>query len=80
MPRIRQYRDEYLKRDLTDFLANERRHKKITQKQLADELGIQQPRYSSKERKADFKYSELIILFRKLGTDKEQILKLMGAK
>lgn len=78
MPRVKELKDTYLKKDLYKYLLWQRKDKKITQEQIARELGVTQTWYSRKEKNADFTYSELLIIFRIVGAETKEILKLFG--
>jgi len=69
--------ETYTKRnDLKRYIAGKMRSEEITQVQMADELAITQPAFSQKLRKAQFSYSELVMIFRKLHSTTEEITRL----
>lgn len=78
MPRINEYKDKYLKTDFIDYIYNEMRHLKKSQREMGEKIGTTQQSFSRKLQKADFDFSELVIIFRELGTPSEKIVKLMG--
>ena len=69
--------ETYTKRnDLKRYIAGKMRSEEITQVQMADELAITQSAFSQKLRKAQFSYSELVMIFRKLHSTTEEITRL----
>jgi len=69
--------ETYTKRnDLKRYIAGKMRSEEITQVQMADELAITQSAFSQKLRKAQFSYSELVMMFRKLHSTTEEITRL----
>ena len=69
--------ETYTKRnDLKRYIAGKMRSEEITQVQMADELAITQSAFSQKLRKAQFSYSELVMMFRKLHSTTEEIARL----
>ena len=69
--------ETYTKRNgLKGYIAGKMRSEEITQVQMADELAITQSAFSQKLRKAQFSYSELVMMFRKLHSTTEEIARL----
>lgn len=77
MPRVSIKKKEYKARDFCKWLYGELKERKIRQREVAEWLGITQPAVSQKIDKCDFNFMELLIIFEKLGTDQEQIGKLL---
>lgn len=76
MPRIHQKKEEYMSKDTENLIRNKMRGN-ITQKELGEAFGIGQRAVSTKLDKMNFKYSELVKIFRKLEFTDEEILKCM---
>lgn len=76
MPRIYQNKERYMKKDTENLIRNKMRGN-VTQKQLGEEFGIGQRAVSTKLEKMNFKYSELVTIFKKLEFTDEEILKCM---
>lgn len=62
--------------NLRRYISTKMRSEEITQVQMADELAITQSAFSQKLRKAQFSYSELVMMFRKLHSTTEEITRL----
>lgn len=77
MPRIASRRKEYKAKDLGPWIAGQMRMKKITQADMASVLGISQPAVGKKLETGHFSYSDLIVVFNRLNTSDEDIIKLM---
>lgn len=73
MPRVRIKKKDYAITDFRKWLIGEMAVQNIRQKDLAEWLGMSQQAVSIKIQKSDFSLKELIILFDRLQTDKEQI-------
>lgn len=73
MPRVRIKKKDYAVTDFRKWLIGEMAVQNIRQKDLAEWLGMSQQAVSIKIQKSDFSLKELIILFDRLQTDKEQI-------
>lgn len=73
MPRVRIKKKDYAINDFRKWLIGEMAVQNIRQKDLAEWLGMSQQAVSIKIQKSDFSLKELIILFDRLQTDKEQI-------
>lgn len=79
MPRIKSRRKIYKSKDLGSWVAGKMREKHLTQKIMADELGISQPAYGKKLEKSQFTYFDLITIFEKLEISDDDILEVMKA-
>lgn len=77
MPRIHQKKREYLLTDFRKWLIGELKVRGIKQSEVAKWYGITQQSVSRKIKDGDFNVPELIVLFDELGTEPEQIGKLM---
>lgn len=73
MPRVRIKKKEYAVSDFKKWLIGEMAMQNIRQKDMAEWLGMTQQAVSLKIQKSDFSLKELIVIFDKLQTDKEQI-------
>lgn len=80
MPRVLLRQEEYMAQDLSDFIRNEMRHRKISQKEMGLEIGSDQSGFSRKLKKADFNVRELISIFMKLETDADKVGSLLRRK
>lgn len=76
VPRIHQNKEKYMKRDAENMIRNKMRGN-ITQKELGKEFSVGPRAVSTKLSKMNFKYSELVTIFRKLEFTDEEILKCM---
>lgn len=50
---------------------------RVTDKKIAESMGVSQPAITYKNKKAQYSYEELLILFDKLGYTDEEILQVM---
>lgn len=74
MPRLN---DTYTKRnDLKRYILGKMRSEGFRQQDMAEELNITQGAFSQRLRKAQFDYSELVKMFRKLHSSAEEITRL----
>lgn len=66
--------ETYTKRnDLKRYIAGKMRSEGFRQQDMAEELSITQGAFSQRLRKAQFDYSELVTMFRKLHSTEEEI-------
>lgn len=77
MPRIKQFKKQYMAKDFPVWVIGTMRVLGITQKQLAEELGITQPTLSYKLKNCQFEYVELLTIFQTLKADDSTIVRLM---
>ncbi len=76
MPRIYQNKEKYMKKDTENLIRNKMRGN-ITQKEMGEEFGVGQRAVSAKLESMNFKYSELVKVFKMLDFSDEEILKCM---
>lgn len=77
MPRIKQNRLQYMKKDFYKNISGDMKVKRVRQQEIADELGMSQQSFSDKLKKGNFKYTELVFIFHKLEKSDNEILELM---
>lgn len=79
MPRVTLYADKYIEFDAVSFVEGKTRERKLTDTDIAKEIGITQSSYSNRKRKGkmNFNYLELVKIIKKLQLTDEEIVKLM---
>lgn len=82
MPRVTLYQDKYIDSDAVSFVEGKTRERKLTDTDLAQEIGITQSSYSNRKRKGkmNFNYLELVKIIKRLELTDEEIVKLMRGK
>lgn len=76
MPRIKQYKEKYMKQDTENLIRNKMRGS-VTQDDLGKDFGISQVAVSKKLKNCNFDYLQLVHIFQKLDFTDEEILKCM---
>ena len=77
MPRIKEYRKEYARRDMQAWIRNEMKRQKITQADIGKKLGVSGQGFSQKLRNMSFKYDELYLIFNTLNAEPKEIIYFM---
>lgn len=77
MPRVRINRLTYKVNDLYDYIRGEMKRQKISQKQMAAVLKIEQANFSKHLNNKDFKTVQLMEIFHYLKTSQDQIGRMM---
>ena len=77
MPRVALKRKEYMVADLSKWIVGKMYEKRISQKEMADMLGITQQAFGQRLRRGYFPYKDLIQIIKKLDATDEEILRLM---
>lgn len=80
MPRINFKKEEYKAKDVSNFIRNEMREKKINQKAISEVIDISQSQLSRKLASANFSLLELIKIFRALDAGPETVGRLLCIK
>lgn len=68
------------KKRISNYIRGEMKEKKISQKAMGEELGIEQSSISKKISQCSFTVSELIKVFIFLGTTKEEAGEMLGGE
>lgn len=76
MPRIKQFKDNYIAKDICCYIIGTMKQEGISQEVVASELGCTQQAFSKKLREQRISLKELIIIFRILNTEEEKISEL----
>lgn len=77
MPRVSIKKKDYKKTDLTKYIVGEMRVQGVTQRDLAERLGLTQPAIIYKFNNNSFSYGDLLEIFDLLNTTDEQKVKLL---
>ena len=77
MPKVYLTRQDKLNRRLVALIYGTMKVKKITQKYMADRLGITQPAFAKKLKNCQFTFADLATIFEVLDTQDEEILSVM---
>lgn len=80
MPRVYITKQEKLNRDLSAWIYGQAKVRRVSQKQLADAIGIKQPSLNYKLKHGSFSYQDLIAVFGILEPDEDTLARLMGVK
>ena len=80
MPRSYITRQEKLNNDLSAWIYGQAKVRKVTQKQMADAIGIKQPSLNYKLRHGSFTFQDLTAVFAILEPDGETLKRLMGVE
>jgi len=79
MPRVKELKPDYMAKDIGSNIVGLMFRKKISQTELARELGITQGGLHYKLFNNSFTYKDLLIIFRQLELTDEEIVRLMKA-
>ena len=77
MPRITAFKYEYMKQDARKLFKGKMAENDITQKKLADIVGISPPAFCIRFKSFDFEFEQLVKMIPAVGLSDEEILKLM---
>ena len=77
MPRTYLTRQDKLNNKLITLIYGTMKVKRITQRNMADKLGISQPAFAKKLKKCQFTFAELTTIFEVLDTQDEEIISVM---
>lgn len=80
MPKSYITKQEKLNKDLSAWIYGQAKVMQVTQKQLADAIGIKQPSLNYKLRHGSFTFQDLTAVFGILEPDNETLARLMGVK
>lgn len=78
MPRAYITKQEKLNNELSAWIYGQAKVRRVTQKQLAEAIGIKQPSLNYKLRHGSFSFQDLTVVFEILEPDGETLMKLMG--
>lgn len=79
MPKTYLTKQEKLNNDLSAWIYGQAKVRRVTQKQMADAIGIKQPSLNRKLKQGSFTFQDLTAVFEILKPDKEDLARLMGA-
>lgn len=77
MPRVKALRSEYMKTDARKMFKGKIAENELSQKILAEEIGLSPPAFSIRFKKFDFNFEQLTKMIQKLDLSDEEIVKLM---
>lgn len=77
MPKVSLNKIKYKKSDFVRWLAGEMKIKHIRQKEIASWLGVSQYAVSQKMRDCSFSFTDMLMIFQEMETDKETQIKLL---
>ena len=77
MPKVYLTRQDKLNEKLVAYIYGAMKVKKITQREMADRLGVSQPAFAKKLKKCRFTHADLATIFDTLDTQDEEILSVM---
>lgn len=80
MPKTYLTKQEKLNNDLSAWIYGQAKVRKVTQKQLADAIGIKQPSLNYKLRHGGFTFQDLTAVFGILEPDGDELMRLMGLR
>ena len=80
MPKTYLTKQEKLNNDLTAWIYGQAKVRNVSQKQMADAIGIKQPSLNYKLRHGSFTFQDLTAVFGILEPDGETLMRLMGVK
>lgn len=78
MPKVYITKQEKLNKDLSAWIYGQAKVRQVTQKQLADAIGIKQPSLNYKLKHGSFTFQDLTAVFAILEPDKDELARLMG--
>lgn len=78
MPKTYLTKQEKLNNDLSAWIYGQAKVRNVTQKQLADAIGIKQPSLNYKLRHGSFTFQDLTAVFGILEPSKDELARLMG--
>lgn len=77
MPRVKELRTNYMRTDARKMFKGKMGENDITQKNLAETIGLSPPAFSIRFRTFDFDFEQLVKMIDKLGFSDGEIVKLM---
>lgn len=80
MPKTYLTKQEKLNNDLSAWIYGQAKVRNVTQKQLADAIGIKQPSLNYKLRHGSFTFQDLTAVFGILEPSKDELTRLMGIR
>ena len=80
MPKAYITKQEKLNNELSAWIYGQAKVRRVTQRQLAEAIGIKQPSLNYKLRHGSFSFQDLTVVFEILEPDGETLMKLMGVK
>ena len=80
MPRVYITKQDQLNNRLVSMIYGTMKIKRITQRQMAGNLGISQQAFAKKLKNAQFTFSDLTTIFDALETPDDEILRVMKAR
>ena len=78
MPKTYITRQQKLNNDLSAWIYGNMKVQKVSQKQLADLIGIKQPSLNYKLKHGNYTFSDLAVIFGTLKPDVDTLARLMG--
>lgn len=80
MPRVFITKQDQLNNRLVSLIYGTMKVQRITQRQMAKELGISQQAFAKKLKNCQFTFADITTVFRVLDTPDEDIIKVMKAR
>lgn len=80
MPKTYLTKQEKLNNDLSAWIYGQAKVRKVSQKQIADAIGIKQPSLNRKLRHGGFTFQDLTAVFGILEPSKDELARLMGLR
>ena len=77
MPRVKELRTNYMKTDARKMFKGKMGEKDVTQRDLAELVGLSPPAFCIRFKTFDFDFEQLAKMIAKLGFSDEEIVKLM---
>lgn len=77
MPRVKALRSEYMKTDARKMFKGKMAENDVTQRNLAELVGLSPPAFCIRFKTFDFDFEELVKMIQRLEFSDEEILKLM---
>lgn len=77
MPRVNLNKIQYKSKDFVTWLAGEMYTKKKNQSDIAGWLGVTPASVCIKMKRCNFTYTDMLVIFQELGTDKETQARLL---
>ena len=77
MPRVKELRTNYMKTDARKMFKGKMAENDITQRNLAELVGLSPPAFCIRFKTFDFDFEMLVKMFNYLGLSDEEILKIM---
>lgn len=77
MPRVKELRTNYMRTDAKKLFKGKMGENDVTQKELAELIGLSPPAFCIRFKEFDFDFEQLTKMFNRLELSDEEIVKLM---